>query len=172
MIRALFSLASVLLVAFTLTACSEDEGASTKGVAVAPDTAAASTGAVSPEPKVMAKVERWYEPEHVARGAVVYAQNCASCHGDNAHGSFTWRKQGADGLFPPPPLDGSAHAWHHPLRALVSQIKFGARGGRGNMPEFSEKLSDEQVADVIAWFQSQWPDETYAAWFKTEMRAR
>jgi len=40
------------------------------------------------------------------------------------------------------------------------------------MPRFAAALSDEQILDVIAWFQSHWPDEIYAAWSKAEERAR
>ena len=102
---------------------------------------------------------------------MVYAQHCANCHGESAQGTFAWRKRDADGKFPPPPLDGTAHAWHHPIRVLGSQIKSGAPGGQGSMPGFAAALSDEQVLDVIAWFQSHWSDEIYAAWLDIETRS-
>ena len=117
-------------------------------------------------------VERWYDREHVARGAVVYADNCAVCHGQNGEGTQNWRERTADGKFPPPPLDGTAHTWHHPIAILGRQIKFGAPGGMGSMPGFADKLSDEQIVDVIAWFQDRWPDEIYANWLKIEARSR
>jgi mono/diheme cytochrome c family protein len=94
------------------------------------------------------------------------------CHGKSGQGSFSWRKQDADGKFPPPPLNGTGHAWHHPFRALGSQIKFGAPGGGGKMPGFSESLSDEEIIDVIAWFQNRWPDEIYAAWVTRDRQSR
>ncbi len=115
---------------------------------------------------------RWYAREHVESGADLFADNCASCHGNRGQGSFAWRKRGADGKFPPPPLDGTAHTWHHPLRALATQIKFGAPGGQGMMPGFAGTLSDEQILDVIAWIQARWPDEIYAQWFDIETRSR
>ena len=163
MTRRLISLLSLLVVTFVFSACSDDSAEPAK-VAV--------PASASSEPKPAAKIVRWYTPEQVQRGAVPYAQNCASCHGADAQGSFTWRKQGADGLFPPPPLDGTGHAWHHPLLALTAQIKSGAPGGRGNMPGFAKTLSDGQINDVVAWFQDRWSDEIYAAWFKTESKAR
>ena len=98
-------------------------------------------------------VERWYTPENVARGAIVYAENCAVCHGQNGEGTENWRERTADGKLPPPPLNGTAHTWHHPIRVLGTQIKFGAPGGMGTMPGFAEKLTDQQIVDVIAWFQ-------------------
>ena len=117
-----------------------------------------------------APVERWYSPEHVSRGAPVYAENCAVCHGQKAEGTKNWRQRAGDGKFPPPPIDGSGHAWHHPMKILGAQIKFGAPGGLGSMPRFADKLSDEQVVDVIAWFQSKWSDNIYATW--SEMNKR
>lgn len=116
--------------------------------------------------------QRWYGRERVERGALVYAAHCASCHGENGEGTKNWRQRDADGKFPPPPIDGTAHAWHHPLEILGRQIKFGAPGGQGNMPGFADKLSDEQIIDVIAWFQDKWPDDIYAAWIDIERRSR
>jgi mono/diheme cytochrome c family protein len=128
--------------------------------------------AEAPASKKPQKAARWYKFDAVQRGAMLYKENCASCHGDKGQGAVDWRKQGADGVFPAPPLNGTGHAWHHPLKALGSQIKFGAPGGRGNMPGFSKTLSDEQILEVIAWFQNQWSDENYVAWSTTEKRAR
>ena len=171
MIRRLSISGGVLFVMFALTACSDDDAAQTKAV-TSSDTTEPGVNAQPGEPEAAAKLVRWYEPAQVRGGGALYAQNCASCHGDNAQARFGWRKQGADGLFPPPPLDGSAHAWHHPLQALGAQIKFGAPGGRGNMPAFDTVLSDEQILDVIAWFQDRWPDKTYATWAATDANSR
>ena len=115
---------------------------------------------------------RWYADGDVARGAPIYARHCAGCHGANASGAGDWRKRGPDGKFPPPPLDGSAHTWHHPIAALMQQIRFGAPGGSGNMPGFAATLSEEDVLHVIAWIQDHWRDEIYAAWHNIEVRSR
>jgi mono/diheme cytochrome c family protein len=40
------------------------------------------------------------------------------------------------------------------------------------MPAFAESLSDEQVLDAIAWFQSRWSDEIYAAWNARDTKDR
>jgi mono/diheme cytochrome c family protein len=116
--------------------------------------------------------KRWYEAEQVTRGSALFTQHCASCHGKNGEGAFTWRQVGPDGKYPPPPLNGTGHAWHHPIQALGSQIKWGAPGGQGNMPPFEDRLSDEQIVEVIAWFQYQWSDEIYAQWLQIERRSR
>lgn len=106
----------------------------------------------------------------IARGGRLYAQNCAECHGESAQGAPNWRQRGPDGRFPPPPLNGSGHAWHHPLRQLQQVIKHGSPGG-GNMPAWSGRLSDAEIDAIIAWFQAQWPDEVYAAWRENNARA-
>ncbi|MFM1892816.1 MAG: hypothetical protein RLZ44_1893 [Pseudomonadota bacterium] len=105
-------------------------------------------------------LERWYRPEHAALGAGLYRQHCASCHGPAAEGAPGWQQPGPDGRYPPPPLNGSAHAWHHPLKALYHTIT----RGQGNMPAWGGRLSRAEVLAIIAWFQSLWPDEIYAAW--------
>lgn len=114
---------------------------------------------------------RWYEPSHVESGAKVYARHCAECHGARGEATPDWRRRLPDGSFPPPPLNGTAHTWHHPFRALVWQIKFGAPGGAGRMPPFQDRLTDEEVIAVIAWIQSLWPDEIYAQWQEIQRRS-
>jgi mono/diheme cytochrome c family protein len=40
------------------------------------------------------------------------------------------------------------------------------------MPAWEGKLSDREIDDVIAWFQSLWDDQTYAAWHRLDQNAR
>ena len=115
--------------------------------------------------------ERWYDRSRIESGREVYAQNCARCHGARGEATADWRRREADGTFPPPPLDGTAHTWHHPFEILARQIKFGAPGGMGTMPAFGGVLTDEEIVNVIAWFQSLWPEEIYAQWWEIQQRA-
>ena len=115
--------------------------------------------------------QRWYTPEHVARGAPLYQMHCAVCHGKSAEGDTNWRRRDANGKFPPPPLNGTAHTWHHPSGVLIKVIRDGSLGG-GNMPAWGDKLSLEEMVTIIAWFQSHWPDEIYAAWLDLELQSR
>ncbi|GMQ75148.1 MAG: hypothetical protein BMS9Abin01_0392 [Gammaproteobacteria bacterium] len=141
---------ALLLFGLLLTACSGE------------DQEGASSG--TDEPKTETATSRWYSADNVSRGGPIFAQFCAGCHGKAAQGSFAWRQRGADGKLLPPPLNGTAHSWHHPVRSLGARIKFGSQGGNGDMPGFSQGLSDQDVQDVIAWFQDKWSDEIYAAW--------
>ncbi len=109
---------------------------------------------------------RWFSAEQVARGKIHYMKHCASCHKPQGQGTAQWRKPTADGHYPPPPLNDDAHAWHHPNYVLFETIKKGGIALGGVMPAFGDKLSDAQIMDVIAYFQSFWSDDIYNIWLE------
>lgn len=111
------------------------------------------------------------DPVRIARGAEVFRQNCASCHGERAQGAFNWQKPGPDGKYLPPPLNGSAHSWHHPFAQLKQTIQEGTLRLGGSMPAWKGKLSEADTEAVIVWFQSLWPEQIYAAWLDIDRRA-
>ena len=114
-------------------------------------------------------VERWYSQEQVTKGAAVYAANCAACHGDRAQGLVAdWQRRQPDGSLPPPPLNGSAHAWHHSLPLLIEIVQKGGALYNGKMPGFDNSLSEEEQYAVIAWFQSLWSEDIYQRWSEGE----
>ena len=115
-----------------------------------------------------ATAERWYRPQHAQAGLALFAQHCAACHGAQAQGAPNWHQRKPDGRFPPPPLNGSAHMWHHPLGELYTTVMH----GQGNMPGFSGRLNKGEVLAIIAWLQSLWPDEIYRAWQRMDRQAR
>lgn len=100
----------------------------------------------------------------IEHGRQLFVANCSECHGNSAEGAPNWKQPDANGQYPAPPLNGSGHAWHHPMRALANTIKYGTESMGGHMPAWKNKLSEQEIKDVIAWFQSKWPDQTYAAW--------
>ncbi len=114
--------------------------------------------------------ERWFNQDIVEYGDKVFQQNCAVCHGSNAEGTRDWKKTDANGNYPPPPLNGSAHAWHHPIDQLARSIKQGGVKLGGVMPPFGNKLSDQEVLAAIAFFQSKWPDQVYDTWHQRFMQ--
>lgn len=126
-----------------------------------PSVSASSTGLM---PK------REYDPNVLEAGKKIFTENCAQCHGANAQGADNWHQRNPDGTFPPPPLNGTGHAWHHSKAVLTDMIKNGSRPGEGNMPAWKDKLSDEEIDMVIQWFQSHWPDPLYAAWYEQHQR--
>jgi len=118
----------------------------------------------------VAATERWFNQDIVDYGNSLFQQNCAVCHGVNAEGTKEWKKTDANGDYPPPPLDGSAHAWHHSIPQLARSIKEGGIKLGGVMPAFDDKLSDQEVLALIAFFQSKWPDEVYKVWHDRNMQ--
>lgn len=107
---------------------------------------------------------RWYTPVHVAEGMQLFGEHCAECHRARAEGTPDWQTPGPDGNYPPPPLDGTAHTWHHSLDLLLRIVSEGGAAFRGVMPPFAEVLTTDQQRSVIAYVQSLWDDETYERW--------
>lgn len=137
----------------------------------APPAAEPGTAPAEPAPPAAGQAEqqknlaaRKLAPERIKRGEEVYRKNCASCHGPNGEATPGWRNPGPDGRYPPPPLDGSAHAWHHSTETLKKMIEEGSADGA--MPAWKGKLTDQQIGDVIVWIKSLWPDEVYDIWYK------
>ncbi|VAW94839.1 Cytochrome c family protein [hydrothermal vent metagenome] len=106
------------------------------------------------------------------QGKALFQKNCAVCHGNDAQGASDWRKRDKDGKFPPPALDGTAHAWHHPQQALMYTIKNGTMAIGGTMPAWRDKLSDEEIESIILWFQAKWPEQLFQAWVKRDQESR
>ncbi len=107
-------------------------------------------------------IMRSSDPQVLARGAALYRQHCASCHGVNLQGELNWRKRNADGTLPAPPHNEHGHTWHHADRVLFEYTKEGgrrfARGAfKSAMPGFSVQLSNDEIAQIIAYIKSTWP---------------
>ncbi len=119
-----------------------------------------------------AAIQRAHDLQQVTLGKSVYHQYCAQCHGENGEGDPEWRKRDADGLFRPPPLNGTGHAWHHSKDWLKQMVLNGSEPGKGRMPAWRGKLSEKEVDAVVEWFQSRWPDQVYAAWYENQQRNR
>lgn len=107
---------------------------------------------------------RWYDEATLQRGAQLFRENCVACHKVNAEGTTNWKVRDANGNLPPTPLNGTAHAWHHPKATLVSQILDGAEQYGRTMPGFGQKLSTKDAEATIAFFQSKWSDSVYQQW--------
>jgi mono/diheme cytochrome c family protein len=93
----------------------------------------------------------------VARGERVFTTpgSCVSCHGERGAGV-----RDAGGNFLAPPLDESAHAWHHSDEALSRFILYGLPGG---MPAWRERgLTDEDARALVEYIKSLWRPEVRA----------
>ena len=160
------------LLPIMLVACSSEKSLPKASGSSTPEAVTSTAVAASPateKPPAAKPLKRWYAFQHVNQGSKVYQENCAACHGKLGEGGPDWKKVGPDGKYPAPPLNGTGHAWHHPLKMLFHVVKNGSPGGQGNMPAWKDKLSDDEMTAAIAWFQSKWPDEIYNAWMQREM---
>jgi mono/diheme cytochrome c family protein len=103
------------------------------------------------------------DPRVLAAGERIYAEQCASCHGDRLQGQPDWRTRGADGLLPAPPHDAAGHTWHHPDETLFRITKFGVASIVGDpsyktsMPAYEGRLRDDEIIAVLSWIKAQWP---------------
>lgn len=111
-----------------------------------------------------AKADRWYTQKQIKQGEILFKQHCATCHGQNAESTANWKQTDANGLYSPPPLNGTAHAWHHDIHLLRRTVRQGGQKLGGVMPPFEDKLSESDIDKVIAYFQSKWPDDIYQKW--------
>ena len=98
----------------------------------------------------------------IENGKLIYAQNCASCHGVNLEGQKNWMSRLPDGLMPAPPHDQTGHTWHHPDRYLFMVTKYGIEEFIGekypnNMPAYKDILSDKEIIAVLSYIKSTWP---------------
>ncbi len=105
------------------------------------------------------------------RGRVLYAENCASCHGARLEGQEDWQTPGPDGILPAPPHDAAGHTWHHGDGILFDYVslggaraleKRGIAGFRSGMPGFSAALTEQEIWDILAYIKSNWPERIRA----------
>lgn len=154
-IKGLAKLVTVVLLLTTLVVCSRAEVETAANGPQEEASAAASSTDTS----------RWYTQDQKNYGQIVFSRNCSQCHGEQAQGlAEDWRVRLEDGSFPPPPLNGTAHAWHHPREVLLKVINEGGIPLGGNMPAFSNVISDSEKLAAIAFFQSFWDDSIYSQW--------
>jgi cbb3-type cytochrome c oxidase subunit III len=76
-----------------------------------------------------------------ADGATVFGAKCALCHGKDGAGQPNWKAKGQP--------DFTNAEWQH--SHTDAQIADSIRNGKGKyMPAFKSKLSDEDIAAVVA----------------------
>ena len=95
-------------------------------------------------------------------GRQLYFDNCASCHGEQLEGRPNWMMRLPDGRLPAPPHNASGHTWHHSDQQLLRIVKEGlasiAPGYETNMPIFGEVLEDAEIAAILDYIKSTWPE--------------
>ena len=101
----------------------------------------------------------------IARGKIIYENNCVSCHQVNLVGAENWKGLDEDGHRKAPPLNGTGHTWHHDDATLHNIIKYGlakiVKNYDGKMIGFGDKINNKQVDSVLSYIKSHWEDEIY-----------
>jgi mono/diheme cytochrome c family protein len=114
-------------------------------------------------------VDRLLSVESVVRGARLYQEHCAQCHGPEAQGHPDWENPRVAAA---PPLNGGGNEWKRSKQELVAVIKHGAKRNKVPvMPGWEGRFSDQEIEDVIAWFQALWPMDVYDRWYKANAAA-
>lgn len=81
----------------------------------------------------------------LARGQTLYDAACAECHGLDGKGY-------AQSLVLAPPLDGSAHSWHHPDSQILGLLRFGGM----TMPAVAASWTDDDIEATLTYVKSRW----------------
>lgn len=102
----------------------------------------------------------------IASGEVLYADNCAACHGANLEGQENWQTAGEDGRYPAPPHNATGHTWHHADQILFEYTQMGGREimavqgieFNSGMPGFEGQLTDQEIWNILGYIKSTWPE--------------
>lgn len=73
----------------------------------------------------------------------MFGTNCATCHGNGGEGNAGF-----------PALDGNTTVTGDPQLVIQTVLS-----GKGLMPAFRNKLSDEEIAAVVSYIRSAWTND-------------
>ena len=103
------------------------------------------------------------------RGVRLFQEHCAQCHGPEAQGHPDWRNPQ---VVAAPPLNGTGNEWKRRKQDMIATIQNGVqRHGEPVMPAWKGRLSDQDIEDIIAWFQALWPADVYDRWRKANAQS-
>lgn len=129
---------------------------------------AVACGKKEPEAPPVKDQARLFSTESLFRGVRLYQEHCAQCHGPEAQGHPDWQNPQ---VVAAPPLNGSGNEWKRRKQDMIAIIRNGAtRHGEPVMPAWKGRLSDQDIEDIIAWYQALWPAEVYQRWRESEGR--
>lgn len=112
--------------------------------------------------------EQPFSLDAAARGAALYQEHCAQCHGPEAQGHPDWQNPA---VVAAPPLNGTGNDWKRSRGDLIETVKNGVkRKDEVVMPGWKGRLSEQEIADIITWFQALWPADVYERWRKANVQ--
>jgi mono/diheme cytochrome c family protein len=140
--------AGVIVAALLVSACGKEESKTpSRKTAVGPD--------------------RPVSTENLFRGVRLFHEHCALCHGPEAQGHPDWRNPK---VVAAPPLNGTGNDWKRRKQDMIAIIKNGAtREGEPVMPAWKGRMTDQEIEDIITWYQALWPPEVYERWRKVNL---
>ena len=101
------------------------------------------------------------ERTEAARGAVLYSQHCARCHGAEGVGQNPARPWGsldpAQEGFVAPSLDGRGHCWEHTREELAAIIRRGGSVPGSPMLPAPPELSRGDIDALLDYVGTLWP---------------
>ena len=98
-------------------------------------------------------------PALVANGEGLYKKNCIACHGEKGVGENPANIYAMDekGNYVAPPLNESAHAWHHTDEQLMEIIlKGSSRNPR--MIAWEKSISKDDARSLVEYIKSLWSE--------------
>jgi cytochrome c553 len=112
----------------------------------------------------------WETPEVVAEASRLYDEICKSCHGAKGVGERPEDMYAKDDYgVVAPPLDDSAHGWHHSDSNLTETILNGSPRNPRMMP-FKEIISEQDARNLVAYLKSLWSPRNLACQGARHMR--
>ena len=109
--------------------------------------------------------QQLFDLNSVARGARLFQENCAQCHGPQAQGHPDWQRAREEGYAAAPPLNGTGTDVKLTRERMVEVIRKGAkRMDVMVMPAWKGRVDDDQIMDIISWYQALWPADAYQQW--------
>lgn len=98
--------------------------------------------------KAVKLIDRAADPK---KGKVVYAENCAACHGENGEGMKNEEHANADYYIYPPVWGNDSYNTGAGMYRAIKAAQF----IKHNMPQGNPTLTDEQAFDVAAYINTQ-----------------
>ncbi|GMR18263.1 MAG: hypothetical protein BMS9Abin33_0669 [Gammaproteobacteria bacterium] len=131
-----------------------------------------STGQAAAGKEETQSLDSRFSLESISRGAAVFQRNCAECHGPEAQGHPDWGSTTTGkkkAYVVAPPLNGAGVTWKRSRQDIKNIIKQGViKENVPVMPAWKGRVDEQELDDVVTWFQALWPPEVYNRWQKAQ----
>ena len=106
-----------------------------------------------------------FDVARISNGAKLFQEKCAQCHGPEAQGHPDWQRARIEGYSAAPPLNGTGTDIKLSRAKMMEIIRKGAsRKGQPVMPAWVGRVSNQDIEDIITWYQALWPADVYKEW--------